>query len=101
MTPRTQSFPRPQLLYRYFKQLFAQVTNPPIDPIREEIVMSLENFIGPEKNLLDETPGHCHKLHIKHPILTNGDLEKIKTIKKRDSRQRSSRSFLTRDKTDF
>jgi hypothetical protein len=44
---------KPQLLYRYFKQLFAQVTNPPIDPIREEIVMSLENYIGPEKNVLD------------------------------------------------
>ena len=72
---------RPQLLYAYFKQLFAQVTNPAIDPIREKIVMSLESFIGPEKNILDETPGHCHKLRIKHPILTDEELGKIRSIR--------------------
>ena len=54
----------PQPLFNYFKQLFAQVTNPPIDPIREELVMSLESFIGSERNLLDETPQHCHTLKL-------------------------------------
>ncbi len=74
---------RPQLLFRYFKQLFAQVTNPAIDPIREEIVMSLENFIGPEKNFLDESPSHARKLRITHPVLSNEELEKIKSINKK------------------
>ncbi|MFA6218032.1 MAG: glutamate synthase large subunit [Candidatus Omnitrophota bacterium] len=79
--PHAVLSPNPQLLYTYFKQLFAQVTNPAIDPIREELVMSLFSFIGPAKNLLEETPQHCHKLLIKHPILTNDELEKIKKIK--------------------
>jgi len=69
---------RPQLLFDYFKQLFAQVTNPPIDPIREGLVMSLMSFVGREHNLLDETPYHCHKLKLPHPILTNADLKRIK-----------------------
>jgi len=81
-TPHAVLSQRPQILYNYFKQLFAQVTNPPIDPIREELVMSLDTYLGPEKNLLDETPGHCHKLRIKNPVLTNEDLAKIKSIKK-------------------
>lgn len=68
----------PQLLYNYFKQLFAQVTNPPIDPYRENLVMSLMSFVGREKNLLDETPEHCHQLKLLHPILTNDDMEKLK-----------------------
>ena len=68
---------RPQLLYRYFKQLFAQVTNPPIDPYRENLVMSLMSFIGRERNLLDETPQHCHQIKLTHPILTNDDLDKL------------------------
>lgn len=72
---------QPQLLYRYFKQLFAQVTNPPIDPIREEIVMSLNSFLGPEKNLLTTSKEHCHKLYVKNPILTNQQLDKIRFIK--------------------
>ncbi len=80
-TPHAVLSPRPQLLYSYFKQLFAQVTNPAIDPIREELVMSLENHLGPEKNLLDETAGHCHRLHVKNPILTNEELAKIRDIK--------------------
>lgn len=79
-TPHAVLSKRPQLLYGYFKQLFAQVTNPPIDPIREECVMSLESFIGPQMNLLDEIPGHCHKLSVGTPILTNRELEKIKHI---------------------
>ncbi|MDD5439036.1 MAG: glutamate synthase large subunit, partial [Candidatus Omnitrophica bacterium] len=73
---------RCQLLYNYFKQLFAQVTNPAIDPIREELVMSLESFIGPEGNLLDETPEHCHKLRVKTPFLTDDQLAGISAIDK-------------------
>ena len=73
---------RPQLLFNYFKQLFAQVTNPPIDPIREEIVMSLETDIGHERNLLDETPEHCQQLHLKSPIITNAQLQFIRDCEK-------------------
>ncbi len=72
--PVTVLSQKPQLLYNYFKQLFAQVTNPAIDPIREELVMSLDSYIGPEKNLLEETPLHCHKVRIENPILTNEEL---------------------------
>ncbi len=68
---------KPRMLYDYFKQLFAQVTNPAIDSIREEVVMSLECYIGPEQNLLDVTPEHAHRLLIPHPILTNEDLAAI------------------------
>ena len=67
-----------QLLYNYFKQLFAQVTNPPIDPIREELVMSLMTFIGNRTNILKETPQHAHLLKMQNPILTNEDLQRIK-----------------------
>ncbi|MDZ7370396.1 MAG: glutamate synthase large subunit [candidate division KSB1 bacterium] len=70
--------PRPQLLFNYFKQLFAQVTNPPIDPLREEMVMSLESFVGREKNFLEETPEHYRGLKLQHPILTPSDLERIR-----------------------
>ncbi|MFA6320656.1 MAG: glutamate synthase large subunit [Candidatus Omnitrophota bacterium] len=80
-TPHAVLSPKPQLLYTYFKQLFAQVTNPAIDPIREELVMSLESYIGPEKNLLAETADHCHRLHVKRPILINDELLKIRDIK--------------------
>ncbi len=69
---------RPVLLYNYFKQLFAQVTNPPIDPYRESLVMSLMSFIGREHNLMEETPLHCHQLKLPHPILTNEDMEKLR-----------------------
>jgi len=62
---------KPRLLYEYFKQLFAQVTNPPIDPIREEIIMSLETYVGPEGNLLDTTEKQCQRLHLAQPILND------------------------------
>ena len=75
---------RPQSLFNYFKQLFAQVTNPPIDPIREEMVMSLISYIGTERNILDEAPDNCHTLKIPHPILTNRDLEKLRRISSGD-----------------
>jgi glutamate synthase domain-containing protein 2/glutamate synthase domain-containing protein 1/glutamate synthase domain-containing protein 3 len=71
---------RPQPLFNYFKQLFAQVTNPPIDPIREELVMSLISYIGTERNILDEAPENCHTLKLPHPILTNRDLEKLRRV---------------------
>ena len=73
---------RPQLLYRYFKQLFAQVTNPPIDAIREELVMELTTYIGPEQNLLGETPLHAHRIELEHPLLSNSQMEKIRHITK-------------------
>ena len=67
-------------LFSYFKQLFAQVTNPPIDPIREEIVMSLSTSLGTERNLFDETPEHAHKLELSQPILLNRELETLRHI---------------------
>ena len=67
-------------LFNYFKQLFAQVTNPPIDPIREAIVMSVGTGVGSERNLLDEGPEHAHQLAMKTPILRNGELEKLRQV---------------------
>ncbi|HTR89658.1 MAG TPA: glutamate synthase central domain-containing protein, partial [Solirubrobacteraceae bacterium] len=67
-------------LFSYFKQLFAQVTNPPIDPIREEIVMSLATSLGNERNLFDETPEHAHKLLLEQPILLNRELETLRHV---------------------
>ena len=75
---------RPQSLFNYFKQLFAQVTNPPIDPIREELVMSLISYIGTERNILNEAPENCHTLKLPHPILTNRDLEKLRRVSSGD-----------------
>jgi len=75
---------RPQSLFSYFKQLFAQVTNPPIDPIREELVMSLISYIGTERNILAEAPENCHTLKLPHPILTNRDLEKLRRVSSGD-----------------
>ncbi|HHK41152.1 MAG TPA: glutamate synthase subunit alpha, partial [Planctomycetaceae bacterium] len=71
---------QPRLVYDYFKQLFAQVTNPAIDSIREEVIMSLECYIGPEANLLEVSPQHAHRLRIPHPILTNEELAALKHI---------------------
>jgi glutamate synthase domain-containing protein 2/glutamate synthase domain-containing protein 1/glutamate synthase domain-containing protein 3 len=67
-------------LFSYFKQLFAQVTNPPIDPLREEIVMSLATSLGNERNLFDETPEHAHKLLLDQPILLNRELETLRHV---------------------
>lgn len=71
---------QPRMLYDYFKQLFAQVTNPSIDSIREETIMSLRCYIGPEKNLIETTAEHCHRLLIEQPILSNPELAAIKDI---------------------
>ncbi|MCZ8184521.1 MAG: glutamate synthase large subunit [Beijerinckiaceae bacterium] len=80
-TPPSVLSDKAKLLYTYFKQNFAQVTNPPIDPIREELVMSLVSFIGPRPNLFDlEGNARRKRLEVRQPILTNGDLEKIRCI---------------------
>lgn len=79
-TPLAVLSDEPQHLSSYFKQLFAQVTNPPIDPIRERMVMSLSTFVGNVGNLLEEDPLACHTVALKHPILTNFELEKIRSI---------------------
>lgn len=72
---------KPQPLFNYFKQLFAQVTNPPIDAIREEIVTSTTVYIGEDGNILKERPENCHVLKVNNPILTSTDLLKIKNMK--------------------
>ncbi|MEM7696569.1 MAG: glutamate synthase large subunit [Pseudomonadota bacterium] len=80
-TPLSVLSDRSKLLYTYFKQNFAQVTNPPIDPIREELVMSLVSFIGPRPNVFDIEGSHeQRRLEVRQPILTNNDLEKIREI---------------------
>ena len=79
-TPLAALSKKPCPLYDYFKQLFAQVTNPAIDSIREKVVMSLNTYLGPQKNILDETPEHCRKLKIDNPIITNEMLNKLKYI---------------------
>ena len=79
-TPLAVLSKQAQHLSSYFKQLFAQVTNPPIDPIRERVVMSLAGFMGNNGNLLEENQMQCHCVGIKHPILTNQELEKLRSI---------------------
>lgn len=69
---------KPRMIYDYFRQLFAQVTNPAIDSIREEVIMSLECYIGPERNLLETTDKHAHRLRVPHPILSNEQLAAIR-----------------------
>jgi len=79
-TPLAVLSDQPQHITSYFKQLFAQVTNPPIDPIRERMVMSLATFVGSQGNLLTEDPMASHCVALKHPILNNHELEKIRSI---------------------
>src|ERR1700726_1813698 len=83
-TPLACLSDKPQSLFNYFKQLFAQVTNPPIDPIREEMVMSLISYIGSERNILEEAPENCHMLKLAHPLLSNRELEKLRRVSNRD-----------------
>ena len=80
-TPLATLSDKPQLLYNYFKQLFAQVTNPPIDAIREEIITSTETTIGSEGNLLNPCPESCRQIKLKCPILNNDELEKLRNLK--------------------
>jgi glutamate synthase (NADPH/NADH) large chain len=79
-TPLACLSDKPQLLFNYFKQTFAQVTNPAIDPIREDLVMSLNSYIGREGNILEETPKNCHTLKLRHPIISNWRLEKLRRV---------------------
>ncbi|MEE9569101.1 MAG: glutamate synthase large subunit [Candidatus Binatia bacterium] len=79
-TPLAVLSDKPQLLYNYFKQLFAQVTNPPIDPIREELITSTTLTIGPERNLIKPEPESCRQLRLDNPILRNSELEKLSRI---------------------
>ena len=79
-TPLAVLSDRPKLLYEYFQQLFAQVTNPPIDSIREEIITSPETTIGSERNLLKPEPESCHLIELKTPVLTNEELAKLKQV---------------------
>ena len=79
-TPLAVLSDKPQPLFTYFRQLFAQVTNPPIDAIREEVVMAEETMLGIEGNFLEEVPEHCRRLRLKRPILTNSELEKIRSL---------------------
>src|SRR3546814_4999723 len=71
---------KPRLLFDYFAQLFAQVTNPPLDAIREELVTSLNGTIGPESNLLEPTPASCRQVVLPFPVIDNDDLAKIRHI---------------------
>ena len=79
-TPLACLSDQPQLVFNYFKQAFAQVTNPPIDSIREDLVMSLNSNIGCEGNILEETAKNCHTLKLRHPIISNWRLEKLRRV---------------------
>ncbi len=83
-TPLAILSDKPQSLYNYFKQLFAQVTNPPLDGIREEIVTDISLAIGEDRNLLNISPKHCKKIKIQNPIISNKDLHKIKNLEHPD-----------------
>ncbi len=83
-TPLAVLSEKPKLLFNYFKQLFAQVTNPAIDPLREGLVMSLMVFTGKKRNILAETPEHCRQLKLPHPILTNEDIERLRSVSRDD-----------------
>ena len=90
---------QPRMLYDYFKQLFAQVTNPPIDSIREEVIMSLECYVGPEPNLLETTRKHAHRLLVPHPILDNAELAALKRMNHRGWRSRTIDITFPRDRS--
>ncbi len=93
-TPISALSDKPKPLFTYFKQNFAQVTNPPIDPIREELVMSLVSIIGPRPNLFDlEGMSKTKRLEVRQPILTNDDLEKIRSISQMSGDHFKSRTF--------
>ncbi len=79
---------KPRMIYDYFKQRFAQVTNPAIDSIREEVIMALNCYVGPEQNLLETTEQHAHRLRIPHPILSNEELAALKHMDHRGWRSK-------------
>jgi glutamate synthase (ferredoxin) len=80
-TPLAVLSDRPRLLYDYFKQLFAQVTNPPLDAIREELITSMESTVGPERNLLKPEPESCRQISVRYPIVDNSQLAKLRHIR--------------------
>jgi len=82
-TPIAVLSERPQLLYSYFKQLFAQVTNPPVDAIREELIMSTDTTVGPEANMLEPTPECARQIKMSSPILSDQEPGKVKTFERR------------------
>jgi len=87
-TPLACLSDQPRLTYDYFKQLFAQVTNPPIDSIREDIIMSLSTYVGPERNLLTVTPEHAHRLQLDAPFLSNRELAQLRELDHRGWKSR-------------
>jgi len=99
-TPLAVLSDRPRLLFSYFKQLFAQVTNPPIDPLREGLVMSLMTFTGRRRNLLDETPQHCRQLKLPHPVLANQDIERLRAVNRADFKAATTRAVFDADTSD-
>lgn len=101
-TPHAVLSKKPKLLYNYFKQLFAQVTNPAIDPIREELVMSMDCYLGKRKNLLDETPDYCQRIRLANPVLTNEELGRLCSVKIKGFKAKTlSLLFDVSDKKNF
>jgi len=98
-TPLAALSERKPLLYSYFKQLFAQVTNPPIDPIREAVVMSVQASVGSEHNLLAETPEHARQLLIENPILRDSELEQLRAVGSNGTREQHLFKSWTIDTT--
>ncbi|CAG7854261.1 Glutamate synthase [NADH]; AltName: Full=NADH-GOGAT; Flags: Precursor [Serendipita indica DSM 11827] len=90
---------QPRLVYEYFRQLFAQVTNPPIDPLREKIVMSLEAYVGPEGNLLEMKPEQCHRILLPSPVISLEEMEAMKHLKVAYARWPSRTIDITFPKT--
>jgi len=88
-TPLAVLSDRPQLIYNYFKQLFAQVTNPPLDGIREELITDLSLTLGPDTNLMEITPDYCKKIRIQNPVISKEDLDKIKNFDNPDFKNTS------------
>ncbi len=99
-TPLAVLSDRPRLMFDYFKQLFAQVTNPPIDPLREGLVMSLMMFTGKRRNFLEETPEHCKQLKLPHPILTNEDLQRLRSVQRDDFKVATVSALFDADTSD-
>jgi glutamate synthase (NADPH/NADH) large chain len=99
-TPLAVLSDKPKLLFNYFKQLFAQVTNPAIDPLREGLVMSLMVFTGKKRNLLAETPQHCRQLKLPHPVLTSEDIERLRSVNRDDFKVATVSSVFEADTSD-
>ncbi|MES0490066.1 MAG: glutamate synthase large subunit [Leptospirales bacterium] len=98
-TPLAVLSDRPENIFNYFYQLFAQVTNPPIDPIREASVMSLVSFIGSQGHLLSETEEHCHVIELPHPVISNDELERLRMVDQAHYRARNISTVFAADET--